>query len=266
MTKIFAEKYVTDSTSTLHPKPERGRVSTGYRPLDEALHGGYPEGYAVLLSSPSFDERDLLLRRFLESDADTGLTIHLTRDFERVADLAAAHRNNFYVVVCNSSESVPEMRNVVQTPTCDDLCSVNIAISSLLQRAEPHLTDRCPRKLVVELISDVLMSRGAATTRNWLLDMIARIKARRFTVLGVLNPRMHPPEEAQAIFELFDGHISMEEREADAGTRKLAQIRKMYACGYDPHDVELDREDLMRQLNPETHRNPIPRASRPVHR
>ena len=266
MADIVADGSVTKSKATLRATPERDRVSTGYRPLDEALHGGYPQGYAILLSSPSCDERDLLLRRFLESETKTGLTIHVTRDFGRVADLAAAYRDTFYVVVCNESERVSGMRNVVQTPTCDDLCSVNIAISSILRRAEPHLTDRRPRKLVIDLISDVLMSRRAVTTRTWLWDMIVRTKARGFTLLGVLNPSIHPPEEAQAILELFDGYISMEERVADGGTKRLARVRKMYACGYDPNDVELDREDLMRPLNPKRQRKPIPSTSRPVHR
>ncbi|RLC71340.1 MAG: hypothetical protein DRI26_05330, partial [Chloroflexi bacterium] len=172
-------------------------MSTGYKPLDEALHGGYPAGYAILFSSHEGDERDLLLRRFLEVDVGRGLTICLTKTFERVADLAAAHRDSFYVVVCHGSERVPKMRNVLQVPGCDDLCSMNIAVSKILRRAF-RLRGGRPRKLVVDLISDVLLSRGAATTRSWLWDLIVRVKARGFTILGAFNPAMHPSEDSQA--------------------------------------------------------------------
>jgi len=239
MTLPLAESNIIDVPSTIHVTSERDRVSTGYKPLDEALHGGYPAGYAILFSSPSCDERDLLLRRFLGVGAGRGLTIYLTKTFERVADLAAAHRDSFHVVVCNDSERVPEMRNVLQVPRCDDLCSMNIAVSKVLRRAR----DGQPRKFVVDLISDVLLSRGAVTTRNWLWDLIVRMKARGFTLLGAFNPAMHPSEDSQALLELFDGHISVEE---GAGGGRLACVRKMYACAYDDSLVALDRDVLMK--------------------
>jgi len=72
------------------------------------------------------------------------------------------------------------------------------------------------------------------------------MKARRFTILGVFNPEMHPTEDAQAILELFDGHISIEQRESDGGSRRLARVRKMYAFVYDRSNVELDFDDLIR--------------------
>jgi len=97
------------------------------------------------------------------------------------------------------------------------------------------------------VISDVLLSRRAVTTRSWLWELILRMKARRFTILGVLNPRMHPPEDVEAVVELFDGHISIEERESDGGLKRLARVRKMYACEYDRSEVELDRETLTQQ-------------------
>lgn len=249
MTTIQAESPAPNKAPTSHLASGRDRVSTGYPPLDRALHGGYPDGYAILLSSPSCDERDLLLRRFLESEAENGPTIYLTKDFSRVADLATAYRDSFYVVVCHGSDRAPGVENVVQTPASDDLCSINIAVSSILRKAEPHLFDRRPRKLVIDLISDVLLSRRAVTTRNWLWDLIVRMKARGFTILGILNPWMHPSKDVQALLELFDGHLSIGERRSDGGPRKLAKISKMYACEYDGSDVELDLDDLMRQLS-----------------
>jgi len=178
MTIPIAKRQTANATETMHATPERPRVSTGYGSLDEVLRGGYPDSYAFLLSSPSCNERDLLLRRFLESDAEGGLTICLTRDLGKVADLAVAYPDSFYAVVCHVPELVSGMRNVFQIPWYDDLFSVNIAVSSILPRAGPHLSGRWPRKLVIDLISDVLLSRRAVTTRSWLWDLIVRMKAR----------------------------------------------------------------------------------------
>ena len=91
----------------------------------------------------------------------------------------------------------------------------------------------------------MLLSRRAVTTRSWLWDLIVRMKARGFTILRVFNMEMHPTEDAQAILELFDGHISIEQRESDGGSRRLARVRKMYAFVYDCSNVELDCDDLM---------------------
>jgi len=45
------------------------RIATGYEDLDNLLFGGIPDRYAVILTSSSCDERDLLIKRFLESGA-----------------------------------------------------------------------------------------------------------------------------------------------------------------------------------------------------
>ena len=247
MTSLLAEETTENGVETSRSQL-RGRMSTGCEALDEVLLGGYPENYAVLLSSPACDERDLLLRRFLERDADSGITIYLTRDPRCGVDLAANNGESFYIVASEDYSRVPKGANIIAVPRCDDLCSLSIAVSSLLRRAEPGL--RGPRKLVIDLISDVLMCRGAVVARTWLWEIIMRAKARGFTIVGVLNPRMHPSRDVEALVELFDGHISIEERESDGGLKRLARVRKMYACGYSDRPVELDRLDLERPLRP----------------
>lgn len=110
----IAERHTANATETMHATPERARVSTGYGPLDEVLRGGYPDSYAFILSSPSCDERDPLLRRFLKSEAEGDITIYLTRDLGKVADLTVAYPDSFYVVVCHVPELVSGMRYVFQ--------------------------------------------------------------------------------------------------------------------------------------------------------
>ena len=49
--------------------PAARPVSTGYADLDKLLYDGLPSNSAVVLTSPSCNERDLLVRSFLETGA-----------------------------------------------------------------------------------------------------------------------------------------------------------------------------------------------------
>lgn len=49
-----------------------GRIATGHEGLDDLLFGGIPENCQVILTSPSCDEKDLLIRSFLESGMRDG--------------------------------------------------------------------------------------------------------------------------------------------------------------------------------------------------
>jgi hypothetical protein len=54
-----------------------------------------------------------------------------------------------------------------------------------------------------------------------------------------MNPQMHPPEEVQAILELFEGEISIREKE---GLQKTLKIKKMYNQKYLDCDLPLRKE------------------------
>jgi hypothetical protein len=64
------------------------RVSTEYADLDKLSYGGTPSNYPVVLSSPSCDERDLLIKSFLETPAKRGkVTFYITIDPARQRSL-----------------------------------------------------------------------------------------------------------------------------------------------------------------------------------
>jgi len=91
--KLIAE--VSGSTLPSH-------VSTGYKELDDLLHGGLPRNYAVILTSPSCDERDLLIKRFLEAGAKEGqITLYVTTMATGVENLTEEFQSNFYLFICN---------------------------------------------------------------------------------------------------------------------------------------------------------------------
>jgi hypothetical protein len=79
-----------------------GRIAAGYEDLDNLLLGGLPENYAVALTSPSCDERSLLIRRFLEIGAKKGeTTFYVTIDPGEAKSLAEEFQFSFYLFICN---------------------------------------------------------------------------------------------------------------------------------------------------------------------
>jgi TolB-like protein len=59
-----------------------------------------------------------------------------------------------------------------------------------------------------------------------------------------MDPEMHPSQEARAILDLFDGEISIFEKEGEKGGGKYLKINKMSNQRYLEDEVPLKREEL----------------------
>lgn len=217
-----------------------GRVSVGYKDLDDMLFGGIPEKYAVALTSISCDETMLIINRFLEKGArEGGITILVTVDASRWERLAEEYQN-FYLFVCNpqAETAVRSLRNVVKLRGVESLTDISIPLFSTLRKLES--SDDRPRRICIEILSDILLQHRAVQTRRWLVGLITELKTRRFTALAILNPQMHPPEEAHAVLDLFDGEIEVYEKDSE----KILRIKKMYGQNYIGDDLPLCKERL----------------------
>ena len=221
------------------------RVTTGCSDLDNLLLGGIPENYAVILTSPSSDEREMLIRRFLEAGARNGqTTYYVTAEIGNVADLAEEFQANFSLFVCNPRAEVmiKSFPNVFKLKGVESLTEIDIAlVKSFRSLSVPQSG---PRRLCITIISDVLLQHHAVITRKWLGGLLPDIKSKGFTTLAVINPHMHPPEEVQAVLGLFEGEIRISEKETAKGLEKVARIRKLYNQRYLENEIELTREKL----------------------
>jgi KaiC/GvpD/RAD55 family RecA-like ATPase len=83
--------------------------------------------------------------------------------------------------------------------------------------------------------------------RRWLSALIPELKSKGFTTMAVLNPRMHPSEEAIAIQDLFDGEISMYEKETRKGPEKFLRVKKMFNQKYLDNELPVRKERLQLQ-------------------
>ena len=222
-----------------------GRISTGYKDLDNMLFGGIPENYAVILTSPSCDEKDLLIRRFLEAGAKKGqITFYVTIETSGIKDLAQDFQSNFYLFVCNpqADKIIRSSPNVSKLKGVENLTDISIALSSAFRRVDTSITG--PKRACIEIISDVLLQHRAVQTRRWLTGLIPQLKAKGFTTLAVMNPQMHSPQEVHAILGLFEGEINIYEKESEKGLEKFLKIRKMYNQRYLESKLPLRKEKL----------------------
>lgn len=226
------------------PKPV-SHVSSGYEALDRLLYGGIPQGYAVILTSPPCDERDSLTRLFLETGARRSeVTFFVTINPSAVKILAEKFPSKFYFFVCNPEANAitKDLPNVFTLKGVENLTNVSIALTSAIRQLNP--SPKGPRRICLDLVSDVLLQHRAVETRRWLSALVTKLKSEDFTTLAVVDPRMHPPEELCAILGLFEGEISLCEREKEKGLEKSLRIKKMSNRKYLEDELLLEKEQL----------------------
>jgi KaiC/GvpD/RAD55 family RecA-like ATPase len=197
------------------------------------------------LTAPSCDERASLIRRFLEAGVRNGeVTFYLTADPGDAKTLADSSRMGFYLFICNPQADVilRDLPNVFKLKGVENLTEVSIALSSAIRRLDRSL--KGPRRVCIEIISDVLLQHRVVQTRRWLTGIIPELRSMGFTTLAVIDPQVHPSEELHAILGLFEGEISVYEKETEQGTRKHMKVKKMINQKYLEDELPLKKENL----------------------
>jgi predicted transcriptional regulator/KaiC/GvpD/RAD55 family RecA-like ATPase len=222
-----------------------GHVSTGVKDLDDLLLGGIPTTYAIILTSFSCDERDLLIRRFVEAGVRDGKTsFYLTVEPGSMKTLAEEYQPHMHLFVCNpqADKIVKNLPNVFRLGGVENLTDLNIALTSAYRKLGPPKGEE--RRACVEILSDVLLQHQAVQTRRWLTGLLPELKSKGFTTLAVMNPLMHSPEEVQAVLGLFDGEINIYEKAGKKSARKYLRIKRMYNQRYIESEMPLIKSRL----------------------
>ncbi|MDH5268144.1 MAG: tetratricopeptide repeat protein, partial [Candidatus Bathyarchaeota archaeon] len=238
--------YIETGRRVLKPEPVTDvvlpeRIATGFADLDDLLFGGMPRNYAVILTSPSCNERDMLVNRFLETGAKKGqITFHVIAKSSETKNLAEEFQSTFYVFICNpqADKIIKSLPNVFKLKGVENLNDINIALSSAFRRLDNSL--EVPRRACIEIISDVLLQHHTVQTRRWLNALIPELKSKGFTTLAVMDRDMHSPQEAHAILDLFEGEINIHKK----GPKKFLRIEKMLNQKYLENEIPLRKEKL----------------------
>ena len=236
--------FIETGKAVSRPQP-LGLVSFGYADLDGLLYGGIRSGYAVVLTSPSCDERDLLIKSFLETGVNKGeASFYVTIDANLAKELAGKSGSSLQLFVCNpeAASIVKDLSNAHTLKGVESLTDISIALSSAIR--ELNTSAKGAKRICLGLVSDVLLQHHAVETRRWLTALLTKLKSEGFTTLAVMDPEMHPPQEARAVLDLFEGEINIREKETGKGLEKFLKIKKMSGQKYLQDEVLLKREQL----------------------
>ena len=201
------------------------RVSTGTQELDSLLLGGIPNEYSVVLSGSPCDERELIVKNFLEAGTkQEEVTFYVATEAN---DLEGLLENpNFFLFLCNPKPKtpVPDLPNVYQLQSKADITNLGIALTKAYRSIDKSITNK---RICVQILSDVLVKHGTNTTREWISGLITNLGAKGFTMLAVINPRMHASEDLYAVLDLFDGEISILQSEDPLDCKKSILVKKL---------------------------------------
>jgi len=217
------------------------RVTTGYERLDNLLYGGIPKDYAIILTSLSRDERDLLIKKFLEAGVKSGeVTFYVTIDPGKVKTLQEQRHSNLYLFICNpqADKIVKDSSNVFKLRGVENLTDINIALNSAYRKLDKVSSK--PRRACIEIISDVLLQHHTVQTRRWLTGLLPELKSKGFTTLAVMDSEMHPSQEVRAVLDLFEGEINISDRELGL----TLKVKRMYNQRYLESVLLLKKEKL----------------------
>ena len=212
------------------------RVSTGTEELDSLLLGGIPAEYAVVLSGPPSDEREMLVKNFLNAGADEGITFYVSTEISNLQDLLK--NPNFYLFLCNPKPKteVPDLPNVYKLQSKADITNLGIALTKAIRRIDQSVTQK---RICIEILSDVLVKHGTNTTREWISSLITDLGAKGFTILAVMDPEMHPSDQSKAILNLFDGEICLLQSNDPLDCKKSIQVKKLRNQDYIKNPISL---------------------------
>jgi hypothetical protein len=217
-------------------------LPTGFATLDYLLSGGLPRRTASLLTGPACDERDAIMRRFLESGTKNGgYVVYLGKGVSKIQDLLDAYPSGLIAVNASGVASGETRGNIIATTKLENLTAVNIDLNSTLQG--PHKPDS-DKRLCLDVVDDLLLLHRAVLARKWLTQLLQRAKELGYTTLAILNSQMHTQADIQAMIDLFEGHVEIIEREIDGTPKRILRVRKMFKWKFLDTEAILDRNRL----------------------
>ena len=229
------------TVATQTPQVSQKLIPTGYVALDNILFGGLYPGSSIVLTGPPCDEKDMIVRRFMETTLKTGRgCVYISSSIDRIRDLLSSHGRYLQVILCHpQAETIATAFPEIATlRTVDNLTEINLQFT----KAVAKLSSTKAPVLCLEILDDVLLDHHEAT-RRWLMDILGRSKSSEMTCLATLNLAMHSGDESQVVLETFDGHIDLYEAELHVHP-KLIRVKKFGGRKFLDSELLVDKEKI----------------------
>ena len=221
------------------------KIPTGVRDLDSLLLGGLHTGYSVLLTSPSCDEYDSIIQLFLKTILQNdGTAVYVCVDPSKIISIAEQNPSKLFILACNPRPDIlPEdLPNLNRVKGLENLSDINIGLIQLLEKILSDNNKKINKVIILDIVSEVLLQHKLLNTRRWLIDILPRLKHKKYTILSTFNPHMYSSESTQTIIDVFDGHIDIFEQEK--ASTKFIQIKKMFNLDYSTNIIPINRKSM----------------------
>src|SRR3989338_4121627 len=229
---------------------DTNKIPFGNKILDDVLYGGLVKNSAVLIMSPHCTEKEIISTRFIETGLENNETvINISCDGRMSQNDKIAKNDNYYNVVCHPHAELEMSPNIAKERAVivkgvERLTEISVAFTTLMNNIKQSV-DGKPRRVVLDIVSDVLLSNQSINTRKWLRETIAKFKHGNFTIVAIMNPYMHSKEEIQALLDIFDGQIELYEKETSSSiTQIFMRVKRMNNTEYSNREVSFSSEEL----------------------
>jgi len=243
---------VQETKSNLNVSFDPNKVQFGQKIVDDALYGGIPKNSVVLITSPACEEKDIIVSRFVETGLDQSeVVINISADNKISQNVKSDKNKLFYQIICNAQADNTNTQclteNCVNVKGVERLTELSVALTSLLNNISKNIDESKPKRVVIDIISDTLLSNQSVNTRKWLRETITKFKQKNCTILATLNPHMHSKEESQSLLDLFDGQIDLYEKEINGEPKMCMRVKRLSNSQYSTKECNLIREDMVLQ-------------------
>jgi len=161
-------------------------------------------------------------------DLDAGvkrdqITFYVSTEAEGLEHLL--EKPNFYLFLCNPKPKtqIPDLPNVFKLRSKTDLTNLSISLA----KAHRNIDQSKKSRVCVEIVSDVLVDYETKATRKWISELITDLGSKGFTMLAVMDPKEHPPDQATTVINLFDGEISLTITKDPLECKKSIRVEKL---------------------------------------
>ena len=216
--------------------PGSRRLPTGVKRLDQLLGGGIPSGAAVLVYGPPFLGKEVLARRFFQTNVEAGVPGVLVLTNAATADVRAelgagrpayqqAEANHLARFVDTYSRAIGADDSYHDAEFLDgalDLNGITLAVNKVQATL---IADHDAHAFVLDSISTLVAYTNPGTAFRFLQTLIGRTRRIGATGLFLMDQGMHADADVQMFKHLMTGVIEVR----DAGGKPQMRVEGLGA-------------------------------------
>ncbi|GFN39047.1 MAG: hypothetical protein YK1309IOTA_50004 [Marine Group I thaumarchaeote] len=223
------------------------KLSFGVKIIDNTLYGGIPKNSVTVITSPACKEKEIMVSKFVETGLNKDeIVVYVSSNDKILQDKNSIQNQKFYTIICNAKVEVRRTsevssKNKIKVGSVEQLNPLSYALQTVLNNISDANDDEKPKRLILDIVSDVLLFNQSLTTRKWLGETITKFNAKNFTVLTTLNPKMHSTEDVQVLLDLFDGQIDLYEKDSETSSKMYMKIKRLKDNKFSDKEITLTK-------------------------